>query len=118
MNYLNIFFILSLILIFFLYGAILSKIVDEIFPHHRGDIPDYQVVIETLCEVLFAYLIYIIFSKYYLILIKKMFKIIDHKVPFYMEQILLIAFSSGLYKYLIKSNMKTDHLKEKYITIF
>ena len=118
MNYLNIFFIGSLILIFFLYGGILSKIVDEIFPHHRGNIPDYQVAIETLCEVLFAYLIYVIFSKYYLILIKKMFKIIDQNVPFYMEQILLISFSSGLYKYLIKSNMKANHLKEKYITIF
>jgi hypothetical protein len=118
MNYLNIFFIGSIILIFFLYGAILSKIVDEIFPNHRGDIPDYQMAIETLSEVLFAYLIYVIFSKYYLILIKKMFKIIDQNVPFYMEQILLIAFSSGLYKYLIKSNMKTNYLKEKYITIF
>jgi len=110
----NIYLIL-LIFIFFLFGLILSEIIDYIFPDFDDNIEEYRIIIEIIGEIGIAYLIYYSLSKYIHILINKIYNNISNKPPYYLNQVLLIAFSSGIYRHLKKSTNKVNHIKNKYI---
>jgi hypothetical protein len=107
--------ILFLVIIFFLYGLILSEVIDYVFPDIDNDLPDYRLGIEIFGELIIAYLILYIFKKYIDTFIKKLFKIINKKIPFYLNQLLIISFSFGIYKHLQKSTRKVNYFKEKFI---
>jgi hypothetical protein len=108
-------YLLLLILIFFLFGLILSEIIDYIFPEFDDKIEDYRIIIEIIGEIGIAYLIYYSLSKYIEYFINKLYNSISNSKPYYLNQVLLIAFSSGIYKHLKKSTHKVDHIKNKYI---
>jgi len=108
-------FIFFLLIIFFIYGLTISEIIDYIFPDHNEDLPDYRIAIEIIGEIGLAYLIYFTFQKYIDQIINTFFLRISRKPPGYLHQILLIAFSTGIYKHLQKSTQKINHLKEKFI---
>jgi hypothetical protein len=44
-----------------------------------------------------------------------LYKKISEKPPFYLNQLLLIAFSTGIFKHLQKSTLKIKYFREKYI---
>ena len=106
-------YIIFLIMIFFIYGLTLSEIIDFIFPIYNKSKYDYHTAIEMIAEIGIAYIIY--FSlKYYLdTLISKLFNKISNKIPSYLNQILLLAFSFGIFKHLGKSNDKMKHFQKK-----
>jgi hypothetical protein len=108
-------YLLLLILIFFLFGLILSELIDYIFPELDDKNEDHRIIIEIIGEIGIAYLIYYSLSKYIHHFINVLYQSIYKKPPYYLYQILLIAFSSGVYKHLKKSSNKVEHIKNKYI---
>lgn len=110
-KYIYLFF---LIFIFFVYGLTLSEIIDYIFPEYNKDTDEYRIIIELLGEIGVAYLIYFFLKKYIETIIKKLYENISGNPPFYLNQLLLIAFSYGIFKHLEKSTHKITHIKEKY----
>jgi hypothetical protein len=109
-------FIIFLAIIFFIYGLILSEIIDYIFPEHDKSLPDYRVAIEILGELGIVYIIYFTFNRYIGKFINMMFKNLLIQEPYYLNQLLLIAFSTGIYRHLQKSTDKTRYFKQKFIT--
>ena len=116
MEYLNIFVIIVFILLFYIYGLGLSKIIDYIFP----DIDtkhDYIIIIETLFEITITYLIFFMVQNHIIKVCKKLFLNINIIYPDFMDIILILVFSSGLFSYLSKYSNKIVYLKHKYLKI-
>ena len=109
------FLIVFTLLIFFLYGLILSEIIDFIFPDYDDQIHDYRTAIEMIVEISIAYIIYYTFKHYYENIINLIFSRFKIKIPFYLNDALLISFSFGIFKHLQKSNNKMKHFKDKVI---
>jgi len=107
-------FIFLLVFIFFIYGLMISYIIDYIFPDHSKENEDYKIMIEIIGEIGIAYIIYYILKSYSNQLIKYFFDIINQKPPSYINTLILIAFSTGIFKYLQKSTDKINFIKEKY----
>jgi hypothetical protein len=107
--------IFLLFIIYYIYGLTLSKIIDYIFPEHNNNLPDYRIGLELVGEIGVTYLIYFTLRKYSESMINIFFKRMSYKIPFYLNQLLLIAFSFGIFKYLKKSNDKISYFKEKFI---
>jgi len=112
MYVINYVYYLFLIIIFFYYGLFLSIFIDYLFPDIKDGYPEYLTFIETILELLFVYIIYFIFKNYINQIIG--FFINDSKLK-YLDTLLLLSFSIGIYKHLYKSNMKIDYFKQKYI---
>lgn len=112
--YLYLFF---LVIIFFIYGLTLSEIIDYIFPDHNENIHDYRTGIEIIGEIGIAYIIYFSLKHYLEGLISGLFNKISKKPPFYLDQLLLIAFSIGIFKHLQKSTNKVTYFKKKFINM-
>ena len=103
---------LFLIIIFFYYGLFLSILIDHIFPDMEHDYPEYLTLIETILELLFVYAIYFIFRRY----INNIINFFINKPSFvYLDTLLLLAFSFGIYRHLRKSTIKIDYFKQKYL---
>ena len=116
MEYLNIFVIIVFILLFYIYGLGLSKIIDYIFP----DIDtkhDYIIILETLFEITITYLIFFMVQNHIIKICKKLFLNINIIYPDFMDIILILVFSSGLFSYLSKYSNKIVYLKYKYLKI-
>jgi len=116
MKYLNIFVIIVFILLFYIYGLVLSKMIDYIFP----DIDtkhDYIIILETLFEITITYLIFFMVQNHIITVFKKMFLNINIIYPEFMDIILILVFSSGLFSYLSKYSNKIVYLKNKYLKI-
>ena len=116
MEYLNIFVIIVFILLFYIYKLLLSKIIDYIFP----DIDtkhDYIIILETLFEITITYLIFFIVQKHIIKVFKQLFENINIIYPSFMDIILILVFSSGLFSYLSKYSEKISYLKNKYYKI-
>ena len=110
-------FIFFLIIIFFLYGLTLSEIIDYIFPDHDNSLPEYRIALETIGEIGFAYIIYYSLQYYSQNIIKLMFQSIHRNVPNFLNQVLLISFSTGIFKHLQKSSSKVSYFRYKYINL-
>jgi len=107
--------IVFIAIVFFIYGLILSEIIDFIFTDHDDNREDYRLALEIIGEIGVAYIIYFSFKNYSEILISLLFNKISRKVPFYMNQLLLIAFSSGIFKHLQKSSNKINYFRKKFL---
>jgi hypothetical protein len=107
--------IIFLLFIFFIYGLTISEIIDFFHPDYDEDIHDYRIAVEMIIEIGVAYIIYYIFKYYYEHGIIYMFNKFNRKPPFYINQVLLIAFSFGIFKHLNKSNKKMNHIQTKVI---
>jgi len=113
-KYIYLFF---LVIIYFVYGLLLSEIIDYIFPDCDESLDDYRIVIEIIGEMGIAYIIYFSLQRYSEIFINILYKKIGEKPPSYLNNVLLIAFSTGIFKHLQKSSLKINYFKEKYIKI-
>jgi hypothetical protein len=108
-------YLFILIIIFFLYGLILSEIIDYIFPVYNKDIHDFRITLEIFGEIGIAYIIYFIFQYYSDNFIKLLYTKISTNPPIYLNKLLLIAFSMGIFKHLQKSKNKIVHIQERYL---
>lgn len=112
-TYIYLFFI---IIIFFIYGLLLSEIIDYIFPIHNDKNNEFIIAFEIGGELAVVYAIYYLFKHYIdnliIILLKKISK---NPIPLYLNHILLFAFSFGIFRHLQKSTEKTLHFRRKYL---
>jgi hypothetical protein len=107
--------IVFIAIVFFIYGLILSEIIDFIFTDHDDNREDYRLALEIIGEIGIAYIIYYSFERYSEIFINSLFNKISRKVPFYMNQLLLISFSYGIFKHLQKSSNKIKYFRKKFL---
>lgn len=107
-------FVVFLIIIFFIYGLILSEIVDYIFPDYDEIQDDFNMLLETIGEIGIAYLIYLSLKQYKEIFISFLFKKISSKPPAYLNELLIISFSLGIYNHLQKSKNKLIYIRKKF----
>lgn len=110
-------YIFFLVILFFIYGLILSELIDFMFPFHDEDKEDKYIIIEIAGEIGIVYIIYYLLKNYINIFIDLLFNKINEKRPFFLQELLLIAFSYGIYKKLTKYNDKTEYLKKKYMDV-
>jgi len=110
------FCIIFLFFIYYIYGLVLSDIIDYIFPDYNEDLSNWRMALELIGEILVAYLIYFALEKYSKNIILSIFSSISRKAPNYLNQILVIAFSFGIYKHINKSTQKFDYFTKKYNT--
>jgi hypothetical protein len=108
--YIYIFFI---VIIFFIYGLTISEIIDYIFPIQDDLKNNYYIALEIIGEIGVAYLIYFCFKNYIDNIINSLFIKISKKTPFYLNDLLLIAFSLGIFKHLEKSSNKLNYMKNQ-----
>lgn len=109
----DIIYIIIIVIIFFIFGIILSKIIDYLFPDHNPEKHDYYILIEIICELGIAYIIYFLLKKYIETIINSFYIKLSKKTPTYLAQILLFSFSMGIFKHLQKSTDKINHCKNK-----
>lgn len=107
-------FIFLIIFLFFIYGLMLSYIIDHVFPDYAKDSGNFKLIIEIIGEIGVAYMIYYILKAYSNQIIKFFFNYIKMDQPSYINIVVLIAFSTGIFKYLQKSTDKINFIKEKY----
>lgn len=112
-KYLYLFYI---VIIFFFYGLILSEIIDFIFPDYNCNTDDSRIILETVGEIGVAYLIYFALKRYSNYFIKYVFESICDKPPKYLSELILFAFSFGIFKHLQKSTSKIKHIHKKYFS--
>ena len=110
-------YIFFLVLLFFIYGLILSEIIDFFFPYHDETKEDKFIVLEIAGEIGVVYIIYFLLKRYINYFIDILFNKLHASRPFYLSELLLISFSYGIYRKLTKYNDKTDYLKKKYMDI-
>ena len=106
-------FLFFIIIIFYLYGLILSEVIDFIFPDQDDSLEDYRIIIEIIGEIGIAYIIYFSLKHYSEYIINRLLKSISRTQPKYLNQILLIAFSTGIFKHLQKSANKVKYFRKK-----
>lgn len=115
-NYTLYLFLFFIIVIFFIYGLLLSEVIDYIFPTYETECDEYRLALEIVGEIGVAYLIYFSLKNYKdkLIdaLLKNIFKTTNR--PSYLNELLIIAFSFGIYRHLQKSTEKIKHFRRKY----
>lgn len=107
--------LLFLIIIFFIYGLTLSEIIDYIFPHHNNELSDFRIALEIVAEIGIAYIIYFSLKHYSEKFIIILYNKISSKSPKYLNQLLLIAFSTGIFKHLQKSTTKVTYFRKKFL---
>ena len=111
------YYLFFLVIIYFLYGLILSEIIDYIFPDYDSNIHEYRTLLEILGEIGVSYLIYFFLKNITEDFIDSLFKQLSVKKPLYLNQILFFAFSSGIFKHLQKSTYKINYFKDKFLNI-
>lgn len=108
-------FVVFLIIIFFIYGLVLSEIIDHIFPDYEELQHEFSMLLEIMFEMGLAYLIYLSLKYYKEIFITFLFNKISSKPPSYLNELLLLSFSFGIYNHLKKSNKKLIHIRKKFV---
>jgi len=103
-----------LLLIFFIYGLVLSNIIDYIFPDATCINDEFYTFIEIIGEIGIAYLIYNSLKYYQDKLLIMLFTNISKNRPPYLNTLLLFAFSIGIFKHLQKSKYKMLYFRKKY----
>jgi len=114
-------YILAILLLFIyvLYGYILSRIIDSLFPPYNETTSDYIIGLEAVTEVGIAYLIYFLLFKYSSIIVKKLFQNFPSAKPLYfLNELLILGFSYGVFKSLTKVKHKSTHIHTKYKEYF
>jgi len=114
-------YILAILLLFIyiLYGYILSRIIDSLFPIYDDTTPDYILGLEVVGEIVLAYFIYFLLYKYSNFIVKKLFKNFSNTKPLYfLNEFLIVGFSYGVFKSLNKLKHKSNHIHQKYKEYF
>jgi hypothetical protein len=111
----KILFLVTLALSFFTLGLVLSNLINEIFPACDFKKEDKYMIIECVGQLVLVYGFYFMFNEKISSFIENIFKNMkNEKIDIISKIIILISFSTGVYKHLDELNMKTEYLKNKY----
>ena len=109
------FFIIGFIAIFyFIFGIIISKIVDYIFPDCNLELPKHRIFIESASELIIVYLIYFMLQKHNLKIINHIYGLVELKPPSFINNLCIGLFSFAVFEYLAKVKKKRSlYLRKK-----
>ena len=107
-------FLIFLALIFFTYGLLLSEMIDYVFPSYDELTNDFRLAIELIGEIAVAYLIYFSFKYHIDKIVLLLFQNISKSPPSYLNQLLLISFSLGIFRHLQKITSKMLYFRKKF----
>jgi hypothetical protein len=111
----RLFYLGTLIIVFFTIGLVLSNLINEIFPACDFQKNDKYLVGECAGQLVLIYLLFYLFQDKITLVIETIFKQINKSnLDTFSRLIILISFSSGIYKHLDELNKKTKYLKNKY----
>lgn len=114
-DYISYILTILLLFIYVLYGYLLSRIIDNLFPEYDNTSPDYILGLEVVGELGIAYFIYFLLFKYSNFIVKKIFQNFSTAKPLYfLNELLILGFSYGVFKSLNKIKNKSVHIHEKY----
>ena len=115
MNYNEIFYMLALIFIFYTLGIVLSNIINYVFPTCDFNKEDKLIIIECGIQMFVIYFIFFKFNEKIRNCVAKIFhNLMNKNMNDLVLTIVIIAFSSGVFKHLKELNEKTRYIKEKY----
>jgi len=111
----RLFYLGTLAIVFFTIGLVLSNLINEVFPACDFQKQDKYLIIECVGQFILIYVLFYLFRSKIATIIEVIFKHI-HKTELdtISRLIILIAFSSGVYKHLDELNKKTKYIKNKY----
>ena len=109
------YFLATLAISFFTIGLVLSNLINEIFPACDFKKQDRNLVIECVGQMVLIYLLYFLFNKKVVGAIEIIFNNFSkYKLDSISKIVILISFSTGVYRHLDELNKKTKYLKNKY----
>lgn len=121
-NLLYIFLIGFISIFYFMFGIIISKIVDYIFPDCDLELPKHRIFLESVGELIIVYIIYFILQKNNLAIINRIYAFAMLKPPSFINNLCIGLFSLAVFEYLTKvkkkNNYLQDHIKIKINNIF
>ena len=111
----KILFLITLALSFFTLGLVLSNLINEIFPACDFQKEDKYMAIECVAQLVLVYGFYYMFNGKISTFIENIFKNMkNEKIDTISRIVILISFSTGVYRHLEELNKKTEYLKNKY----
>jgi transposase len=112
MNLLSIILLAFISIFYFMFGIIVSKFVDYIFPDCDLELPKYRIFIESAGELFVVYIIYFIIQRNSIKLINYLYKIVALKAPSFINSLCIMLFSFAVFEHLYKVKKKNEHLQE------
>ena len=109
-------YLCTLALVFFTLGIVVSNIINELFPACDFTKRDRYIFIECIIQIVIIYILFYLFNGRITQCIEAIFKNIHSgKIDSISRLVIIIAFSTGIYKHLDELNKKTGYLKKKYM---
>lgn len=110
----EIIYLISIALIFYVFGIVLSNIINNIFPACNFKRKDGIIIAECVIQLVLLYTIYILSNKKLGSVIEGFYKKLTNKtIPGFYTSIILVSFSIGIFKHLENLNERTGYLKKK-----
>ena len=117
MNIKEIFYIIVLIFVFYRFGFLISSIVDMVFPRCDYKKENKSLIMETILQLILIFCFFIFFNKKIRTVVDIIFKnVTNHKMNDISLTIVIIAFSSGVFKHLDELKMKIEYLKKSFFS--
>jgi hypothetical protein len=88
--------------------------IDYVFPSYDELTNDFRLAIELIGEIAVAYLIYFSFKYHIDKIVLLLFQNISKSPPSYLNQLLLISFSLGIFRHLQKITSKMLYFRKKF----
>lgn len=110
----EIIYLISIALIFYVFGIVLSNIINNIFPACNFKRKDGIIIAECVVQLVLLYTIYIFSNKKLGFVIEGFYKKLTNKtIPGFYTSIILVSFSIGIFKHLENLNERTGYLRKK-----
>ena len=108
----DLFYIITLIFVFYTFGLIISNIVNFIFPDSNFKKQTKYIFFECLIQFTIVYGFFFIFNTRIRKIVEIIFKnVTNKKLNNLITTIIIIAFSSGVFKHFDHLNIKVKYLK-------
>ena len=109
----EIFYIIVLIFVFYTFGLVISNIVNVIFPKCDYKKKNKYILLETILQLAIVYGFFIFLNKKLRNIVDKIFRnVTKHKINDLLLTIIVVAFSSGVFRHLDELKLKIEYLKK------
>lgn len=107
-------YLIALAFLFYVFGLVLSNIINNIFPACNFKRKEKIIILECVVQLVLLYSVYILSNKKMGFIIEKLYqKFTKKKIPSFYTSVILIAFSLGIFRHLENLNERTSYLKKK-----
>ena len=113
MNIKEIFYIVVLIFVFYTFGLVISNIMNMIFPRCDYKKENKSILMETILQLAIIYAFFYFLNDKIRNIIDIIFKnVAKHKMSDLLLTIIIISFSSGVFRHMDELKLKIEYLKK------